>query len=172
MNNDKEQLWQAYIDGELSATEMASFEASLNALEQEQLRSDMQFDRGICHRLTENTTCPTEIWERTKVLLMESSTGEDNIAPFQPKPKSRPMLFGAATLLVAAMLAFVISTIVPNSTISPIILEAATIDDLAQQSEVASDAKIIEKFMHENDIELDLLPEDSLTMAKTINLCS
>ena len=66
MDNNQEQVWQAYIDGELSATEMAGFEASLSPEEQERLTSDIQFVRGLSERLSEDAACPCDVWERTK----------------------------------------------------------------------------------------------------------
>lgn len=169
MDNTKEQMWQAYIDGELSVTEMAGFEASLTPEEQEQLVADVQFDRGLSERLSEDAACPSDVWERTKSLLIQQSAGEETTVPFQAKPRGRSMFWGAGTLVAAAALAFVISTFAPlgtPSSASPIVLEAATIDDLAKQSQVPADLAAIQAFMHANGIDLDLLPEDTIAMAK------
>jgi hypothetical protein len=163
MDNNQEQVWQAYIDGELSATEMAGFEASLSPEEQERLTSDIQFDRGLSERLSEDAACPYDVWERTKALLIQHSADEEST------PKRRSMVWGAGTLAAAAALAFVISTFTPFGTpsgASPIILEAATIDDLVRQSQVPADLAAIQAFMHANDIDLDLLPEASIAMAE------
>lgn len=169
MDTNREQIWQAYIDGELSATEMAGFEATLTPEEQERLTADIQFDRGLSERLSEDAACPTDVWERTKALLTQQSTEEETTVPFIAKPRRRSLLWGAGTLAAAAALAFMISSFTPvgaPSNASPIILEAATIDDLKEQSQVPGDLKAIEEFLHANSIDLNLLQEDSISMAK------
>lgn len=168
MNDNREHMWQAYIDGELTATEMARFEASLSIEEQQQLVSDTQFDRGLSERLAEDAACPDDVWERTKALLVEASASDETTVSFPARSKPRSMFWGMATLAAAAGLAFVLSTFAPGGTglnDMPIILEAATVDELAQKSQVDANPKAIEEFMHANDIDLDLLPESSMTMA-------
>lgn len=169
MDTNQEHMWQAYIDGELSATEMASFEAMLNPGDQERLRTDVQFDRGVNERLQEGSSCPLEVWERTKALLIKHSEAKSTSTTVAFRPKRRSMMWGVGTLLAAAGLAFVISTLAPfyaglNAT--PIILEAATIDELVSQSKVKAEPQAIEAYMHANNINLDLVPEDSIAMAQ------
>ena len=161
MSINREHLWQAYLDGELSVIEMSEFEASLNEDERERLAADMRFEGGLAERLSQDVKCPDEVWERTKALL----TG--------PKEESVPMYrrwyWGMATLATAATLAFMISLygpVKPNA--SPtLVLAAETIAELAATSETEADVDSIRAYLESHDVELELKPMESLTMAST-----
>lgn len=168
--HEKEQQWQAYMDGELSATEMANFENSLPPDERELLTADVQLERGIMDRLSEDGGCPEEVWENVKrSMLAQASDDTDAVETLSVNRK--PWRVALLTLAAAAMLAFAISSITPSNvtpglTSAPTILAAQTIEELAEQSEVEADRLVIQDFMHKNNVNLDLRIEDSLPIAK------
>lgn len=168
--HEKEQLWQAYMDGELSATEMANFENSLPPNERELLTSDVQLERGIIDRLSEDDGCPEDVWENVKrSMLAQASDDMDSVEKFAVNRK--PWRVGLLTLAAAAMIAFAISYIAPSNITpgmmsAPTVLAAQTVEELAEQSEVEADRLIIQDFMHENNIDLDLRNENSLPIAQ------
>ena len=109
MKKDTEQYWQAYLDGELSASEAADFEASLTDAQREQLAVDMHVERVLAEHLGRDAECPDEVWERTKARVARlSETGTPHAAGH------RRWYWGAATLAAAAAIAFVISIIAPT----------------------------------------------------------
>ena len=167
MEMNREQMWQAYIDGELSTSEMAGFEGSLNPVEQQQLARDVQFERGLSERLAAEADCPDDVWERTKALLLDKAAAEETVVPFKKRrPRRHSVLYGAGSLVAAAVLAFTTTMLGGSTNSAPIFLHAATIDDLAKRSVVEANLEAIQAFMHENNIHLDLLPENSISMAK------
>ena len=53
MSMDREKLWQAYLDGELSIAETSEFEATLNAEERDRLQAEKSFESGLADALSE-----------------------------------------------------------------------------------------------------------------------
>lgn len=168
--HEKDQRWQAYIDGELTSTEMADFENSLSPGERELLMSDIQFERGIVDKLSEGGSCPDEVWKCIKDTLLSKDTDDStqsNIVPLRRKPWRAAVV----TLVAAASIAFVISIVAPGKITpglmsAPTVLAADTVEALANQSEVEPNRLVIQDFMHKNDVTLDLLIEDSLPISR------
>lgn len=158
--NRKEHMWHAYIDGELSTSEAAEFEASLNEWERSRLVIDMRFERVLAERLSENADCPDEVWARTEARLTEAGH------PRKAKsPGTKRWYWGVATLAAAAALAFVISVFAPSGVLheSPaIIMAASTLEELADTSQTAHGSDAAEQFMRDNGINLDLLDDATL----------
>lgn len=161
MSINREHLWQAYLDGELTVIEMSEFEASLNEDERERLAGEMRFEGGLAERLSQDVKCPDEVWERTKALL----TGQQE----ERVPAFRRWYWGMATLATAATLAFMISLYGPvNPDASPaFVLAAETVADLAATSETDADPDAVRAYLASHDIELELKPMESLVMAST-----
>ncbi len=160
MHENREQLWQAYIDAELSLTEAADFEASLSEAERERLADDMQFERVLAERLGHEAECPDEVWERTKARILELGK-----PPVRIQVRHRRWYWGAATLAAAAALAFVISLfalsgVTPDR--SAVILVASSIEELAASSEVGPGSDSAEQFMHEKGVQLQLVDDSTL----------
>ena len=53
-HDNREQLWQAYLDGELSACEAAQFETTLSEAERRRLAAELRFDRALADRLRQH----------------------------------------------------------------------------------------------------------------------
>ncbi len=160
MHENREQLWHAYVDAELSATEAAGFEASLTEPEREQLAADMQFERVLAERLSHGAECPDEVWERAKARIV--GLGEP---PAHTQVRHRRWYWGAATLAAAAALAFVISLFALSGSTpdgSAVILAASSIEELEASSEVDHGSDSAEQFMHENGVSLHLVDDDTL----------
>ena len=164
---EKEQLWQAYIDGELSAAEMASFESSLSTGEQELLTADVKFERAIVEKLSETDACPDDVWESIKSQLLHSD--ETNVVDFPAGRSTRSRWVAAATIAAAACVAFVIYAVTPatpSGLVAPTTVSASTVDELASQSDVAPDRLVIQEFMHDHKVALNLRDEQSLPIAQ------
>ncbi|MCH7908585.1 MAG: hypothetical protein IIB38_03100 [Candidatus Hydrogenedentes bacterium] len=161
MSINREHLWQAYLDGELTVIEMSEFETSLDEDERERLAAEMRFEGGLAERLSQDVKCPDEVWERTKALL----TGQQEA----PAPSFRRWYWGMATLATAATLAFMISLFgaVNPDTASALVLAAETVEELAATSETDADVDSIRAYLADHDIELELNPVESLAIAST-----
>jgi len=177
MNEKHEQLWYAYVDGELSVTEMAEFEKSLTPVDRDRLAGEMRFENGLSERLNENATCPEEVWERTKALLKqaqakEASSTPDNIIPMIPENQEVPrrsLFWGAATMVAAACVALVFMytpSKVMDEDSRVVILAAESVEELAAQSEIEGTAELLQHYLADHGIRLDLNDIDSLKIAK------
>lgn len=170
MNDNREHLWQAYLDGELSVTEMAEFEQSLTPEDQNRLTAEKRFESGLAERLAEDAACPDDVWERTKAILAQAQALENDTVTRFPAGsiRRRSWMWGAATLTAAACVAFILTIFSPSGTsdTSPVVILAAeTVDELAKQSETDHDAESVHQFINEHGYDLDLNREDSLGMA-------
>ena len=159
MSINREHLWQAYIDGELTVIEMSEFEASLNEDECQQLVAEIQFEGGLAERLSQDVKCPDEVWERTKSLL----TGQKK----ESVPAYRRWYWGMATLATAAALAFMISLygpVKPDAS-SALVLAAETVAELAATSETDANPDAVQAYLASHNVELELNPMESLAIA-------
>lgn len=170
MKAKKEHMWQAYIDGELSATEMAAFEETLSASERRLLSSDVQFDRALAERLTEDSCCPADIWARTKALLECQTQNEDTVElPPDNVVPMRPSWFrNIATIAAAAIITLMVSWALPSITgnSAPVILAETSVDELAANSEVEASAEHIQRYMIKHNYTLQLVAMDKLRIVQ------
>ena len=167
MNAKKEHLWQAYIDGELSATDMAAFEETLSASERRLLSSDVQFDRALSERLSENACCPADVWARTKALLESQTAEADTDTPSTVVPLTRPWKRNLATIAAAAMITLMVSWVIaPGSGPKSVIFANESVDDLAANSAVDASSEQIQQYMHQNNYTLYLIAIENLRIVQ------
>lgn len=100
-NEEKERLWSAYIDGELTAAEAARFEDSLPDVERQRLTAESRFERGLAERLSAPVTCPERLWEDTRAAVVR----HDNAR--QTKPSMSRWIVGLGGLAAAMLIAVV-----------------------------------------------------------------
>ena len=164
MNPKTEQMWQAYIDGEMSATEMAAFEESLSASERQLLASDVKFERALSDRLAEDATCPCDVWERTKTLLKSQTENSGDIVPFT---RSRYQYYG--TIVAAAMITLMVSWLIPAFTgpSAPVILAEGTVDELAALSELNNPShEQVQQYMQQNNYKIRLVEINTMRIVQ------
>jgi len=154
MKENREMMRQAYLDGELSASEASEFEATLSTVEREQLASEMRFENGLAERLAQDATCPDDVWERTKALLA------DQHAP-APPTRLRRWYWGAGALAAAASIVFFVTVFAPSPfSPSAFVMAAESVRDLADTDESSSGHKGTQAFLQENGIYLKLKEEE------------
>lgn len=159
MSVDKAKLWQAYIDGELSASETAEFEASLTGAERERLAAEQRFERGFSETLSRGGECPAEVWRRTLALVSER---RKSAGP----PTRRRWAMGGLGLLAAASIALMLAIFIPGAPDSEsVVLAANTVEELAALSETEPGREAAVEYLRAHDIGFELVPEDSLGIA-------
>jgi len=166
MKKNVEQYWQAHLDGELSASEAADFEASLTDAQREQLAVDMRVERVLAEHLSRDAECPDEVWERTKARITRLHEMD---AP-QGTRRRRWYWGGTATLAAAAALAFVISVIAPSGDSpesSSLIFAASTVEELIATSDTEASLDLAERYIREKGVELYLEDDNFLEKIKT-----
>ena len=65
MSAQKDKMWSASLDGELSAAETAEFEHALTPAQKSALAAEMELERALAQRLSRGAACPDELWKRT-----------------------------------------------------------------------------------------------------------
>lgn len=169
MKVKKEHMWQAYIDGELSATEMSAFEESLSASERRLLSGDVQFDRALSDRLAEDTQCPDDVWARTKALLEASASEHEDATPEKVVPFTPSRYRNIAMIVAAAMVTLMVSWVLPSITgnsLAPVILAEESVDELAARSEVDPTREDIQRYMQNNNYKIVLVPVNTMRIVK------
>ena len=160
MINDKAKFWQAYLDGELSVSEAAAFEAELDDEERQLLASEMRFESAFADKLSQNAACPDQVWDRTRALIE---------AQRMPRRSMRRWYYGAATFAAAASIAFMISVFAPvdSSPSSAVVMAAQSVEELAATSETPGDRESVHRYLLAHEVRLDLREPMSLHMAGT-----
>ncbi|MBI5093558.1 MAG: hypothetical protein HZB26_14085 [Candidatus Hydrogenedentes bacterium] len=149
MNNDeREKLWSAYLDGQLSASEAARFDQSLTQQQREQLAAEMRFESSLADVLGKDAACPGELWRRT---LARVDTA--------PRPKSLLVRrwLPAAIAMAAALAMIVAGLVVPRVASAPsfLALESAPPKDLAVAD---TNMEAEQRFLQSHGVNVRLMP--------------
>lgn len=70
---ERDELWMAYLDGELSAAEAAAFAASLSDGERALSESEVRLESALAERLGTGETCPPAVWDGLMAQLEQAS---------------------------------------------------------------------------------------------------
>lgn len=159
MSIERERHWQAYLDGELSASEASEFEESLSAGERERVAAELRFESALADALGQDAACPDLLWKRSVAMLREGRA---------PRRARRRWAWGAGTLAAAVAVAFVVSVLAPvNRALSPaVVLAAESIEELAAMSETAAGLDPVQRYLNRHGAKVELSPLDSLAIAE------
>lgn len=159
MNESRAQLFQAYLDGELSTGEAAEFETTLSESDRERLTAEMRFEGALADKLSEHVECSDDLWKRTleKIKQSDTDTVEKTPLSLHPMPHRR-WYIGAASLVAAACLAFVLSVYAPvrPSATSSVVLAAQSVEELIARTEVTPELENVQDYIRKNAIDLDI----------------
>jgi len=147
-------MWQAYLDGELSACESAEFEAGLSETERRMLASDAGFTAKL-NQVIDQGECPQDMWGRIRAKAHPSARRE-----------AGPILHRNWRVLAsAAIAACLLFVLFGNFTLGrkigdPLFLKAAaSVRELESESEVAPGRESVLKYLAERGIRIDM-PDD------------
>lgn len=149
MKKNREMMRQAYLDGELSVSEVSEFEATLDEAERERLAAEVHLENGLAERLAQDAKCPDDVWERTKALVAEQH------APARPA-RLRRWYWGAATLAAASVAFFVANNAPTPAAPSAIVMAAESVEDLAATAECDASREVVQAYLHDHDVELKI----------------
>lgn len=159
MNGDKETLWQAYLDGELSAAEASAFTASLSDREHEQLLEEIEFHSELSEVLSADADCPDDVWERTQASIASRQRN--------PKPAWSRAVWYAGTVAAAASIALLISVFTrTDSSYSAAVQAVETVDELKALSMVEPGAKAAQEFLHAHDTDIDIHLDEAIAVTR------
>lgn len=163
-NLDHEKLRQAYLDGELSASEISAFEKQLGPGERDELAAEKRLECALADRLGQPVKCPELVWRRTQAKL----GGYRGVAD-----RYRRFAWGAISLAAAASLAFLVSYLAPalvdngrEVEASPaLVLRSDSVEDFQRSSMTEPGHKAAAHFLRNHGIDLQVDSEEVLPMA-------
>lgn len=97
--SDKEEIWMAYLDGELTAAESAEFEAELTPAQRDRLAEERRFENALGDALTSGAGCPDRLWKRIEQQVADAEGPRRSGAVGSPR-WSFPLVAAAAVLLL------------------------------------------------------------------------
>ncbi|MCC6491278.1 MAG: hypothetical protein IT364_27560 [Candidatus Hydrogenedentes bacterium] len=150
MSTQRERMWSAYLDGELSASEAADFDQSLTAAEKEQFQAEVRLEGCLGEALSQGAACPEETWKRTRAAV-QALNG-------QPARRVTPWWLGAYG--VAAVLALTFAGVVYQAYFAtPSFLDCSepSADSLVASLELKADSLgAVNDYLHSHGIALTL----------------
>jgi anti-sigma factor RsiW len=164
MKQDKEKLSQAYLDGELSASEISEFERILSAEERDRLAGEIRFERALGERLAHDAECPDAVWRRV-----------EQIHGLRPRfaQRHRRIGWGIASLAAAACIGFFAAVYGPGLVrITPgiemdseaVVLAAETVEELQAASMTQPGRDAVQQFLRNAGITLEVDSVEALPM--------
>lgn len=145
---DKEKLWVAYLDGQLSTSEAVAFEATLSEVERAQVGSEVHLERVIGERLQEAPGCPEGLWQGLASQIAASEAVPRTSLLGQPRA-----LVAALTALAAATV-FAFSDFRQRTPVEPILALASDMPQFVNGSSTSGDWSAVQEFMRQRQVAL------------------
>ena len=142
MNKNDDRMWSAYIDAELSITELEKFESELSNDQLEQLKREKDFEKQMSSVLKKGVKCPDDLWRS----ICEQIEEEENI------PSRRKWVVMVTSLAAAA--AVVLAFFRPTEAMS---LQPLSIAQLETSRLVENDLVKVNAFLAKKNIPFKLL---------------
>ncbi|NQZ56327.1 MAG: hypothetical protein HRT88_02500 [Lentisphaeraceae bacterium] len=98
MKKNDDRMWSAYLDEELSITELENFESGLSEAELEHLKNEKEFEKEVSTVLKDDIKCPDALWQSVCEQVEEEENNNSS-------KKSKVWLF--STFAVAAAIVFI-----------------------------------------------------------------
>lgn len=164
---ERDELWMAYLDGEMSAAEAAAFVSGLGPAERALSEGEARLEASFAARLSAGPSCPVETWEQTLALL------QGHAAPRRWWQLERPLRVAAVAVVAlsawAAAIAFNYDRLFAAEGTAPsLALSAASIDDMLARAEVRGGPPEVQAFLDQYRLPVSLkMPESSpMNMSK------
>lgn len=122
-----ENLWSAYLDGELTASESLEVDGGLTDDGRARLAAEMRFERLVAERLSVAPPCPDALWEGAVARMRP------------PRAARRPFpVWRAGSLAAAFVVAFSFFLVLQTNNDAEFLAKAASINSLRDQAQVTT----------------------------------
>ncbi|MBI1321018.1 MAG: hypothetical protein GC168_19000 [Candidatus Hydrogenedens sp.] len=156
---EKDHLWMANLDREVTPAEALHFQQQLSETEQTRMAHEVHLEELLVERLLEGPDCPEALWR--------SIAGQ--VAQRKPARVSRRPVFAwaaglaaaAALVLVAGAAWMALNRAVPEA----LAVNAPTVEALAAESQTTPDRAAVETFLRDHDFALALNDFDAMPPA-------
>ena len=150
-NKNTEDLWSAYLDGELSISEAQAFENSLSSEEKKQLEKEVKFESVLQSQMLD-VKCPDELWGKLKAQLQT----EEQEVKVTKKTFTFPRKAWIALAAILCIGFAVTQTLIARSRLidTDLFAVAASLESLHAETEVKGDFQDIESYLREHQVNL------------------
>ncbi len=162
MSHERDRLWSAYLDGELSSREAADFHQTVSPEERVRLAQEVCLETALVERLTLQSECPSEVWRRLRDRI-DKRTKRGRFARLIGRRRARWAvgIASAAAVLVALLVWQVLREARHEGVVQEDLYEVADdVPALVRSAEVAGDIVRVRSFMaaHGIDVHLKAIP--------------
>ncbi|MFM1919562.1 MAG: hypothetical protein RLZZ303_1196 [Candidatus Hydrogenedentota bacterium] len=154
-----EKSWMAYLDGQLSAGEAASFDDSLDDAGRARIEGELQLEAALADKLCAGEACPADLWRNTLAQLQQPAPRK--VVPFR---RAAALAAAAAILMtVGAGFSYVygapeapgtVDVAMPEMAMARLAISEETVSDFALRAKTPCSPKAIERFLEEHNIQL------------------
>lgn len=154
MDDQRDKMWNAYLDGELPASEAAAFDQSMTPDERKRLEGELAFERSCAEALSRDAKCPEDVWQRTLAALPEGVGAA-------PVPTTFPWYWKPVAALAAMMVVTIsLFAIRVNSAPAEFLglaeLNTRTMQETAQLS--TSTLSDLNAYLEDHNLDVALMP--------------
>jgi len=153
----RDELWWAYLDGEISPSEATQYDRDLTPENRERAANDLRMETELGEVLAAPVACPDDAWRQAAARIREHENATRNVRRW------RALRWAALAVPAAAMLLLAIYVFAPSRTPSKpvfLALKAGDVPGLAARSQVADGVKGVRTFMEERALPVALDPSD------------
>lgn len=150
--------WSAYLDGELSASESARFDESLDELEREQLQTEMEFQSELADVLGARVECSRNAWKQAMTMVRQYDYAHES--SFAKMRRYALRLTPLAVLAAGIILAVVFFTPEPQAAFLSLTDEdVAALEVKSQEYDSVAEVR---DFLEQRAVQVALDPYNSL----------
>lgn len=154
MNDQRDKMWNAYLDGELPASESAAFDQSLTPDERKRLTGELAFERSCAEALSRDAACPDDVWQRTLQALPDGVVEA-------PTPSAFPWYWKPVAALAATMLVVISLFAIRVNSAPPEFLGLTELNVPSLQEVDQLDGPTLAElnaFLEDNNLDVALMP--------------
>ncbi|MBI2435990.1 MAG: hypothetical protein HYV26_24300 [Candidatus Hydrogenedentes bacterium] len=146
---DKEKLWVAYQDGQLSASEALAFESRLTPQERAHCAQEVRLENTLADALRSGPGCPAALWHQTLDKI--------RVAPPKKSWLARPAVAAAAFAGLAAAMVFTFHDAFQSPRrVDPMLAVPADLQEFTQASSTSADKEEVQAFLRQRGVDLKL----------------
>lgn len=156
--DDKEKRWMAYLDGQLSASEVLDFERGLSARDRARLDGEVRLESAICESFSDGPCCPLALWDNVVARMNQ---------PVQVKAGRWAYWVSRTTVVLAATAAIVFGAPYYESSMgdrgahagSQVAIHETSREEFSRGLEATASMADAEAYLRENNINLRLVSD-------------
>lgn len=157
MKHKQENLWSAYLDGQLSAKESAEFDDSLTPDERGCLAREIHWEACLANALASNSECPDAVWKGVRSKIVEKSKKKRSVRLFM----FAPHLWKLAAVAAVIVVAFIFLLSPENSTYEDCLAAPHNLEAMTAKLDVSGDLGAVRQFLQKQDFDISLGPVPS-----------